>query len=141
MAAGDAIYVCRGGSVGGVDVDSLTHARLIPKTTFKIDNGPAGWPGEAGGMVSQLELAVELFGLDGIEMLGLLSDTEAEVILLTRGPANESLTVADVVFCEAAGAIEAPEKDAGGKINPAQGVRGFVTFGDNETFGDVLVAA
>ena len=53
--------------------------------------------------------------------------------------ATESLTITGVYFAEVVPAIEIPEKDTGGKLAPF-GIRGFVNFGADEGFGDVITA-
>ncbi len=141
MAAGDTIFACRSATHGGA-LAGVTHARISPSTVWKVDQGPAGSPGPADALVTDKEVAVELYGTDYAALLGRIGQTAGNCVINTEGAAgaDEALTVTNVYFAEIIGQVELSEKDTGGKL-PVFGIRGFVNFGAGEAFADVLSAA
>ncbi len=137
----EAIYACSGATHTSA-IAGVTHARITPKTTVRIDPGEADslWPADV--QVTYYEVAVELFGLDAPALAAKIGAAKADLVIDTQGDfgAAETLTASNVYFSQYAGDQDLPAPDEGGQVSQA-GIRGFVHFEAGETFADVLTAA
>ncbi|MFB3893220.1 MAG: hypothetical protein ACE15C_14485 [Phycisphaerae bacterium] len=140
--AGEAIFACSGVAHGGAPISGATHGRISVNTQFKVDRGGASWPGAKDCQVTDREVVFEVYGLKYSALMALLGATAATLAFSIIGSAGaaETVSVAAAYFTEIINGVEAPEKDAGGKL-PVCGVRGYANFTTGQDFDDVITAA
>lgn len=139
--AGERVFACRYFKHPTNDVSGVTHVRVLPSTVSKVDQGAAGSPGRADGLVTDKGVVVEVYGKSYAALIALLG-VKANGVVGTEGAAgaNEKLTVKNVSFVEPIPAIDIPPKDEGGKLAPF-GVRGIACWGGADTFATMIAAA
>jgi hypothetical protein len=141
--AGETIFACRNGVAHGASgLPGACLARIVPTTVFRIDQGAAGHPGDNDCLVTDKNVAVEVWGKVSGELLGRIGQAAATMTIPIYGAAGaaQTLSALAVYFDEALGEIEIPAKDEGGKLK-LFGVRGHVNFTAGQGFGDVITAA
>jgi hypothetical protein len=140
--AGETIFACRHVKVNSVAVTDATHARVVPSSVARKDQGPAGSVGQRDAMVTYRRVMVEVYGTDPIALLALIAAVKASVEVGTFGVAGalEKLTVKNVYFFEPIGQVEVPANDAGGSL-AVFGIRGVGLWATTDTFALMIVAA
>ena len=137
----DSVFCLRSVVHGVATVAEAVMARIVPATAWRQDPGAAGTPGAAEALVTNYEVAVEVYGTKYAELLALIGATAADLTLGIEGAAgaNQTILLKSVYFSEPIGEIALPEKDAGGALE-AGGIRGHVHFTAGQVFADVITA-
>ncbi|HET6497424.1 MAG TPA: hypothetical protein VFH61_18915 [Thermoleophilia bacterium] len=141
LMAIDSVFCLRSAVHGIATLAEAVMARIAPATKWRQDPGAAGTPGAADALVTDYEVAVEVYGTKYAELLALLGATAADLTLGIEGVAgaNQTIVLSSVYFSEPIGEITLAEKDSGGALEAA-GIRGHVHFGAAQVFADVITA-
>ena len=141
LMAIDSVFCLRSAVHGIATIAEAVMARIVPATKWRQDPGAAGTPGAAEALVTDYEVAVELYGTKYAELLALLGATAAGLTLGIEGAAgaNQTIVLSNVYFSEPIGNIVLPEKDSGGSLE-AVGIRGHVHFAAGNVFANVITA-
>jgi len=140
--AGETIFACRYAKFPTNAIAGVTHARLLPDTVERADQGAAGSTGPADGISEYNILVVELYGKDFAALTALIGATKANLIVGAVGAAgaSEKHTIKNVIFLDGVAPIDIPAKDEGGKL-AAYGIRGLALWGSEDSWATMLVAA
>jgi hypothetical protein len=140
--SGERIMTCRNAKYPTTAILGVTHFRVVPSTTERTDPGIAGSPGRSAALVTDMGLAVELFGTDYAALLALVGSASANLVLgvFSASGGKEKITLKNVYFGSVPGGIEGAPKHVAGTVGEFC-IRGTCDWGSSDTFALMMVAA
>ena len=124
------------------DIEGATHWGYRLQPVFSSDPGDAGEPGEVETLITHYTLQVIVYGQDDTALLALLGAVASDFVGGYKGAAgaNRKKTIKNVYFNSGPSQVEAPPKDAGGKV-PVFQMTGSAQWGAADTPATMIVDA
>jgi len=142
MAGELRIYAAKGAVHGATTIASATHVGIRSTSVKGIDPGAAGAPGMVEEVVTDRSVEVTVFAMDPSELQSLCEAAAANLVVTVvgQGAADKTITIKNIQFNDPPGPIDAPRRDAGGKV-PSVGITARGQWGAVDTWATMITYA